>query len=265
MRLINIAIVFLLSISLVSATEITVKTLPGHDVFISPIDNSNQQIIITEKVRSDYKGEAKYTLSSNAPSINVLVVVKLYEERKFREEFGPFSPSDTIYLELLPEGYVDPLANLPNTTTEPTSNITVNETELVQNSSEETEITNESAITGQAISETSFPFDNKLLKYTLYAFGVLLILAIAVFSTAMIMKNKKKYSPPAMKPMKLYPPKSPPPSSDLPLDSSELSSIERRIQEIDSQIKQIKTKEAEKKLQDKIKALEELKHNDPRY
>lgn len=260
--LIFLALFLLIPLATAVDTEIVVKTLPGRTVFINVLKPVDQyEPIIIDKSLADYKGEATYVFSDSAyPEFKVLAVVKWMENTEFREEFGPFNAGDEVYLELLPEDYVDPLegqeTETPVAEVPLAANVT-NQTEEV-NTTITPPVNGNNSITGNVVSTDGEK--SKFLQIALYAIGALALLAIIVFGTAGIMKSKKKYSPPAFKPVKLAPRTDQPYSQD---PDSELGKIERKMRDVDRQIAELKDgdriKQAERKLEEKMRYLDQLK------
>ena len=136
------------------------------------------------------------------------------------------------------------------------------------NDTEETgvETTNETAedtgaITGNVVASDSDSSDKEYLSYLLYIIGAIVVIGIVLFAGVAIVKSKKekRYIPPAMRPLKLAHPG----NTSNSFGDSEVERIERKIQEIDKRIDEIKNgdklKDVEKKLEERMNILENLK------
>ncbi|MBU0466517.1 MAG: hypothetical protein KJ718_06605 [Nanoarchaeota archaeon] len=252
-------------------TEITVKTLPAHTVYITPTDQSTgDSLIAPQKTRADYKGEAEYTFSGDQNVFGLLVVVKWFEERKFRERLGPYPAGEPIYIELLPDDYVDYYeeASAPETPTVPETDLNESDNSTSSNDTVDEEpenstegISNEAVITGGVIRDSDSY--NNILKISYYVIGAILVFGVVAFFVVAIMRRRKSGSQYGMKPVKL---KGPPPGSDFgynPSTDVELSKIRKEISFVEKEIDEFRKSgtihEAQRKLAEKRKVLEEMK------
>lgn len=265
-----VAFVLLLLAPFVAAysSTITVDTLPGHTVYISPIDSSNDQIVKTEDFIAGYNGEVEYVFESDLSQFDVLVVVKQGDVRKYREQFGPFSPGEVVEIELLPEDYVDPtdgeeiLTATGVTTNETETNETVeegNETVIEETTTEEGAET-DSAVTANVVSGGGAvsAFWDRNSKYVLYGVGAFILLFVVIFATAGIVRHgrKDKFVVKGMKPVKLSP-------SSFQKNAPDLDNVEKELQRVEAEINNLKKNDrlaqAEQRLSERRKVLEELR------
>ena len=116
MRGIIIALLILVLVPLASAvsTDIHVKTLPIHDVFVSIIEPTGEgEYLQILKGKTDYRGEITLTFTNDEhTSFKIALLVKRGEViafplKKFDETY---QAGGIIELEMLPDGYVDPFA-----------------------------------------------------------------------------------------------------------------------------------------------------------
>jgi hypothetical protein len=258
---------------LVSAlsTDISIKTLSGHTVFITPIDPTTEETLIApQQFKADPFGKVQYTFSNeDVSSFKVRVVVKLFGETKFREIFGPFSAGNPVEIELLPEGYVDYAEQQEttlkvNTEINNSNNETSNETALtaVPETVPEETVQEETAspVTGSVIGSFS---SKKTLKIVYYAVGaILLVGVVSFFIVAVVSKRRNKNNQFGMQPVKLngLPPKEE--AYDSRTDS-QLSKIEKEIGLVEREIENYRRKnrllDAEKKLEEKKRLLAQLR------
>lgn len=269
-----VILAFFLLFPLVSAatTQITVKTLPAHDVFISVTKPSseNYESIVIKKLRADAKGMVEYTFTDDANlNFGLRVVVKWFDERKFDKAFGPFTAGAPVYVEVLPEGYVDYSeleennTNTETSTNESSANATATAQEAQENESAETiPATNNTALTGNVISNATS--NKNLLNTAYYVGGAILLIAIISFVVATVTARKRKRNVHyGMQPVKFKRPRET--YGSLPTDE-ELGKIEKEIESVEKEITQYKTRsrlsEAEKRLNEKRQLLEQLKKKD---
>ena len=177
------------------STEITIKTLPYHDVQVTPCKPLSTFLSYgTMKKTSDQYGDAKFIFSSEESTFDLIVYVKkdnvnAVPPKKFEEGYIAGEP---IYLEIAPANYEfikTPKAgenltvNISNSSSSQVD-VEVNLTEQTQEleAMEETQVNNEESdsLTGAAISEEEVEFSiSKNMLY--YVGGGILILLVFGF------------------------------------------------------------------------------------
>lgn len=247
-----------------AATTIRVKTLPGHDVYISIWDqNFGHQITSPKKYLAGIDGEVEHVYDGTTSPFGVMVIVKLFESQKYREQFGPYTTTGgTIDLpDLLPDGY-DPGddesadTGVNNTNTNNTA-AGINNTITNQTGN----LTTGSQDKGQNISFKSiFASTAAIVIYCIIG-GIILLAIIAAI--IMVIVRKIRSSKPArygMEPVSLNT-KYRPPSGDKYLDN-----IEKEIDNVDRQIEQYKKRnlleDAQRRLEEKKRVLEKIKRGE---
>ncbi|HLC87129.1 MAG TPA: hypothetical protein VJH65_02540 [Candidatus Nanoarchaeia archaeon] len=256
-------LILLPAIQIISAvqTNITVKTLPIHEVQLTTYDSAKADFSKFEGFRgytfSD--GKIKFVSEADKP-FNIVIYIKNIEHQTvtsetFEEEFTPGEP---IWIELYTNGSnvevgEDALALInenntedinissvvsndinnsieSNNTNETTANSTVNSTE--------TEIASESKI-----RFTIFEEDGTVKKVVYYSLGVLLI-AIIIFVVLRVIKRSKMEEENGPKDIHVRKLSEVIAERKLSEEKNiELKRAEKRLQEIEGKIEQIKNKE----------------------
>jgi hypothetical protein len=280
-----VLVLLLLPTVIAITTEINVKTLPRHKVFVSIMNTAQTEYLVVLDALSDSKGLATVTL--NDASINtfkIAIKVKSGENnvlplKKFDEGHNA---GGTIDLEYFPEGYVDPFAeecdeeNLDlckdeERCTEATGfwyNDLCNaepspEPEPVLDGELVGETAEEAPITGRSIGEDT---KNLLLSNEMYWYvGIgLFALIIILFVVRTALKHKTPLPSGGLK----IKPKS---DDEKPksVSSQLIEDAERKIKEAQEEINKLKNKEkidaAKRKLQkdqEELKKLEEGEEGD---
>lgn len=247
-KLIFSLLVLIFLVQLISAidTEITIKTLPNHNVNINFLNPSPDDGVISFDNFNENSGESgnlSFVFSSNEPKFDITVFVMKSTEKIVYERFDNNTAGESLYLILFSQGseIIKNFEAVTNQTLE--ENSTINETN-------ETEVVNESEdgakITGSAFFGEEGLFSNKT---TYYVIGAIILLGIGVF---VFFKLKKKQKiPKEIKVKKL---------SELQTEKKEklqdnkeiIEDAEKKIKEAQEDIRKIKNedkiKEAKKKL-----------------
>jgi len=279
MRKIVLGILFLMLVfPLASAadTAIKVKTLPNHKVSIFiyssgslSIDNS-----FLYKV-SDSNGIVSIVYSAPKTKIDVRVKVETQDGTKlFNELFEEYTSGKPIYIRLdddeINGEYVEPAAV--------SENVTENETQIEENTSEIIPASNET-VTGAVISEEGNEIFSKTAYIVVIAVVIALVIVLFVFRKKIFTRDagsigsKPNFSPPA-KPSSS---KGIPPNRFLRINmkndetrninaavsGSEIEDIERKLKDAQKELHLIKNQEkikfAEKKIEEDRRDLERLK------
>lgn len=279
MRKIVLGILFLMLVfPLASAadTAIKVKTLPNHKVSIFiyssgslSIDNS-----FLYKV-SDSNGIVSIVYSAPKTKIDVRVKVETQDGTKlFNELFEEYTSGKSIYIRLdddeINGEYVEPAAV--------SENVTENETQIEENTSEIIPASNET-VTGAVISEEGNEIFSKTAYIVVIAVVIALVIVLFVFRKKIFTRDagsigsKPNFSPPA-KPSSS---KGIPPNRFLRINmkndetrninaavsGSEIEDIERKLKDAQKELHLIKNQEkikfAEKKIEEDRRDLERLK------
>jgi hypothetical protein len=275
-------ILLLLPTAIAVTTEINVKTLPRHKVFISIMDSSQTQYLKVLDAVSDSKGLA--TVKFDDASINIFKIalkvksgeVVVLDLKKFSEGYNA---GQTVDIEYFPEGYIDPFAETCDSdhlslcededsctgadghwyddvcNVEP---IPEPEPEVIAEETEES--ADEAPITGRSIGDDT---KSLLLSNDMYWYvGIgLFAVIILLFVIRTALKHRGSAIPSGgikIKPKTPEDPKSKSASSQL------IEDAERKIKEAQGEINKIKNKEkieaARKRIQkeqDDLKKLEE--------
>ncbi|MBU2562770.1 MAG: hypothetical protein KKF68_03860 [Nanoarchaeota archaeon] len=253
------AISFLL-ITTVSAldTEITVKTLPFHEVQLTTSNPSTSTFSPFESFKedSDEYGDVSFVFSSNEETFNIIIYVKKDGENIFSKptQYFDVPAGEPLYYEILPSG-VEPIPTpVPvNETNSSEANLTINESEpnlSVEEIVGETNQTksNFSSMTGFVTSKVKEIPIKYLLVGVLFLGGALIFL---VYNK----KLRKKFMEKGDKKVE---------RSSL---EDELRDAEKKIEEAQEEIKKIREtgkrqeriKEAKKKLIEDEKELMRLR------
>jgi len=257
-------IVFLFVFQLVSAatTEIKVKTLPYHEVQLTPCAHGSPSFTSLGSFRetSDEYGDVVYTFDTGQTMFDLIVYVKdEYGETVISDKLTDgFNVGEPLYLEftvgsfkLLETPGSDPISLEENETIEVESNITGNETEEIIEDVEVDEIIEETNKSGESfmtgfVTQVENIFTNKIVYYSL---GMLVLIGGVVL---LIVKRKSK--PKEIKIRKL---------SDVQSEKeNKLEEARRKLKEAQKEIRDLEGKDkvdaARKKLEEDKKALEDL-------
>jgi hypothetical protein len=106
----SVALVLVMLVSLVSATdtEIKIKTLPYHRVYLNVIEPVDAYFQVIDKFNefSGSVGEVAFTFSDDKHTqAKFLVIVKQGDTTAIREETDAYALGGSVELEFLPEGY----------------------------------------------------------------------------------------------------------------------------------------------------------------
>src|SRR3989344_2152234 len=260
-----------LAISLVSAvdTEIKVKTLPDHKVFIFVYPAGELQMIDSFYATSDSNGEVSFVNSVTKSKIDVLVKVTKDGQKIFLEKFEDYETGEPIYIRIDNEkidGTYTPNEDAKAENTTNTTSVEENNTDApIQTNNTETIEEKTEPISGAVVSEGK----NKGTSSTII-YGViigLLVVAIAIFAlnkvrSSQTIKRKDGVDFPAkstiMPTNPSYPSSSQSQSSSYTQtpDSFSGDSQEAEMQRVEYKIREAQQELARMKNQERIKAAE---------
>ena len=279
MRKIVLGILFLMLVfPLASAadTAIKVKTLPNHKVSIFIYSSGSLSIDSSFLYKvSDSNGIVSIVYSAPKTKIDVRVKVETQDGTKlFNELFEEYTSGKPIYIRLdddeINGEYVEPAAV--------SENVTENETQIEENTSEIIPASNET-VTGAVISEEGNEIFSKTAYIVVIAVVIALVIVLFVFRKKIFTRDagsigsKPNFSPPA-KPSSS---KGIPPNRFLRINmkndetrninaavsGSEIEDIERKLKDAQKELHLIKNQEkikfAEKKIEEDRRDLERLK------
>lgn len=255
-----LVLIFLVQVISAIDTEITIKTLPNHDVNMNFLDPDNGVISFDKfDQNSGASGNLSFVFSSNAPKFDITVFVMKSTEKIVYERFDDNTAGESLYLTLFPQGseIIRNFEALANQTLE--ENSTINETvnETINETLEENETETEAKITGSAFfGEKGFFAKNT----TYFMGGAVIFLGVGAF-VFFKLKKKSKISK-EIKLKKL---------NELQTEEKEklqdnkeiIEDAEKKIKEAQEDIRKIKNedkiKEAKKKLIEDEKELVRLR------
>ncbi len=185
----GVFLALLVCISFVSAieTNITIRTLPWHEVQVTPFDPDKEGISAFDHFEnySDYYGLSNFVFSSEEETFDLIVYVKKSDKTVVYEKYDDeFEAGEPIYLEVVPDGEV--LENISAPVFEkPDTNILadpVDEENATVEEVEPSEVIVEqesSGFTGLAILGTDF--SAKEIIYYALGIGVLVFIGLWLF------------------------------------------------------------------------------------
>ena len=279
MRKIVLGILFLMLVfPLASAadTAIKVKTLPNHKVSIFIYSSGSLSIDSSFLYKvSDSNGLVSIVYSAPKTKIDVRVKVETQDGTKlFNELFEEYTSGKSIYIRLdddeINGEYVEPAAV--------SENVTENETQIEENTSEIIPASNET-VTGAVISEEGNEIFSKTAYIVVIAVVIALVIVLFVFRKkiftrdASSMGSKPNFSPPA-KPsssegilpnrfLRMNTKNDETRNINAAVSGSEIEDIERKLKDAQKELHLIKNQEkikfAEKKIEEDRRDLERLK------
>ena len=279
MRKIVLGILFLMLVfPLASAadTAIKVKTLPNHKVSIFIYSSGSLSIDSSFLYKvSDSNGLVSIVYSAPKTKIDVRVKVETQDGTKlFNELFEEYTSGKPIYIRLdddeINGEYVEPAAV--------SENVTENETQIEENTSEIIPASNET-VTGAVISEEGNEIFSKTAYIVVIAVVIALVIVLFVFRKkiftrdASSMGSKPNFSPPA-KPsssegilpnrfLRMNTKNDETRNINAAVSGSEIEDIERKLKDAQKELHLIKNQEkikfAEKKIEEDRRDLERLK------
>jgi len=251
---VTLALILLLS-CLVSAgqTSLLVRTGKQCRVSINVLRASGDYELI-EAIHQDTnsEGDVSTSISSRYGEVNILVTMKKNGMEFFEEEFGPYSISEPIVIDLRPEEKKNPPAENTTVVEENTTLITENTTE--------TQTETEKASTGFAIKNIT----DVVNKYQIIIYSFMVV--VLAFGTFLFFKKfrKKKEKIINVKKMSDFMNEQSQQQTEIP--SSELLEAKRKLEEAQREIRKLENKEkivdARKKLEDTQKEIERLERGD---
>jgi hypothetical protein len=264
----KILFIFLLTafmlLSFVSAveTEITVETLPEHNVEIRALQPDEvYNLIESLYTKSDTEGHASVILSTDVSQFELAVWIKqnndLIKHERFEEEFSAGEP---IKLELYPDWYLKQKEIEKEFLARSSNNSEIEEVSAEAESeeieeAEETNVSEEKPNNFNLAGLAVFGEEGFLSKKTLYyIIGIVALLGIAFLGTSQMMKMRREGK-------LLFKRKNAGDDSDF---NKQLEDAEKRIKEAQEEIARIKSKssvsEKEKKIMEaKKKIIEDQK------
>jgi len=279
MRKIVLGILFLMLVfPLASAadTAIKVKTLPNHKVSIFIYSSGSLSIDSSFLYKvSDSNGLVSIVYSAPKTKIDVRVKVETQDGTKlFNELFEEYTSGKPIYIRLdddeINGEYVEPAAV--------SENVTENETQIEENTSEIIPASNET-VTGAVISEEGNEIFSKTAYIVVMAVVIALVIVLLVFRKkiftrdASSMGSKPNFSPPA-KPsssegilpnrfLRMNTKNDETRNINAAVSGSEIEDIERKLKDAQKELHLIKNQEkikfAERKIEEDRRDLERLK------
>lgn len=282
MRKIVFGILFLMLVfPLVSAadTVIKVKTLPNHKVSIFIYSSGSLSIDSSFLYKvSDSNGIVSIVYSAPKTKIDVRVKVETQDGTKvFNELFEEYTSGKPIYIRLdndeINGEYVEP-------TTIVSENVTENETQAEENTSEIIPVSNE-AVTGAVISEGGNGIFSKTIYIVVIAVVIALVIVLSVFRKKIFTRgagspeSKPDFSPPVAKPSasggfipqnrlsKINVRNEETRNINAAVSGTEIEDIERKLKDAQKELHLLKNQEkikfAEKKIEEDRRELERLK------
>ena len=279
MRKIVLGILFLMLVfPLASAadTAIKVKTLPNHKVSIFIYSSGSLSIDSSFLYKvSDSNGLVSIVYSAPKTKIDVRVKVETQDGTKvFNELFEEYTSGKSIYIRLdddeINGEYVEPAAV--------SENVTENETQIEENTSEIIPASNET-VTGAVISEEGNEIFSKTAYIVVIAVVIALVIVLFVFRKKIFTRDagsigsKPNFSPPA-KPsssegilpnrfLRINMKNDETRNINAAVSGSEIEDIERKLKDAQKELHLIKNQEkikfAEKKIEEDRRDLERLK------
>ncbi len=248
-----LVLVFLVQVISAIDTEITVKTLPDHEVQVAVSNPDSSAFELFERFigTSDEYGDVSFIFSSEEPNFNLILFIKKNNRTVISKKYSDnFIAGELIYIELAPSNF-EFIKAPGNESSENLENQTTNET------LEENETETRAKITGSAIFGEEGVFSNKT---TYYISGAIILFVVGAF---VFFKSKKKLKiPNEIKVKKL---------SELQDEKKEkfqdkeqiIEDAERKIKEAQEDIRKIrnedKIKEARNKLAEDERELTRLR------
>ena len=249
-----LVLIFLVQVISAIDTEITIKTLPDHDVninFLNPSPGEGNINFESFHENSGESGNISFVFSSNEVKFDITAFVMKSTEKIVYKRFDDNTAGESLYLTLFPEGS-EIIRNF-----EAVTNQTLEENSTINETLEENETETEIEITGSAIFGEEGIFSKKA---TYYVIGAIILLGIGAF-VFFKLKEKQK-TPKEVKIKKL---------SELQTEKKEklgnkeeiIEDAEKKIKEAQEDIRKIKNedkiKEAKKKLIEDEKQLMRLR------
>jgi len=245
--------VLIVLISFISATEtqISVKTMPFHDVQLALFDPYSNDFILYERFvgNSNNYGDISFNFSSDKQKFRIISFIKKDNVKILTKQFDDiFVAGEPIYLEIVQEGFEiipTPIQQI-NYSNNQTSKNTTNESNLREETNSEETNTNKSQLTGLVTSEKSSIFSKKTVYYT----GGIIGFFIASFIVFLFIKNKQSSAKEITikKLSELKEDKGDKIGYDLRL----IEDAERKIKEAQEEINKLKNKERIKELKNKV-------------
>ena len=174
-----------------TATTIVVKTVPVHEVKVTPFNSEKVgfESYAYLKNTSDSYGDATVLFDSSVAKFGIFITINKDGEKIYSEKLeDTFIAGEQINIRVAPDWFEfietpspEPVAN----ETEANKTETLNETESIANKTEESS----SLLTGNVFSEITNIFKNKILYYVL---GGMILAIIGFFGFQQYLKMKDK-------------------------------------------------------------------------
>ena len=243
-----VLLAFLFITPLISSTEtnITIKTIPSHKIYLTVLDSSTEDFSAIDRIfgTSDSYGDSLFIYDSEESSFDLAVLIKNGDDtisyEKFREEFPA---GEDVYLEVAPDGF-----EFIETPEKEEPEIVENSTLL--NSTSETNTTEkskESGITGLTLFGEEGILSSKVFYYVAAALFLFIVLFTSGFVIAKRIRNRETV-PREIRIRKL--------SELRKSDEDIIEEAEKKIKEAQEEIGRIKNKG---KMSDKDRKIEEAK------
>lgn len=204
MLIISLVILLQLGIASATTTEIKIKTLPFHDVQVTPfgVNVDNTEAITIFRGKSDKYGDITFNLDSPIKEFTLIIYIKWLDETVAKKNLEEsYNAGEPVYLEVAPAGArliptpqektteeleISPETELVSEETETTVTGTDEETSIKSIQEETTEETDsaEKGITGLIV----YAIKNKGSTVGVYTLIAIVIIAFLLF----IFRTRKK-------------------------------------------------------------------------
>tara|TARA_Y100000034_G_scaffold81698_1_gene97935 strand:- start:2129 stop:2905 length:777 start_codon:yes stop_codon:yes gene_type:complete len=189
----GVLLIFMLSLSLVAATEIKIQTKAYHKASISVLASGQTYSLIDSfHIQADADGIVSHNYVTSLEEFDLGVLIRFDGEKISYERMGPFPGADIVYIDL-----IDPSKSYEGSENAPAEEVeeevvAEGEEEAVAEGEEEVvaeeveEAVAEEGITGQAVAE-GIDFNPKVIYYVLG-----LVLGLLVIGAGVAVYRKKR-------------------------------------------------------------------------
>ena len=193
----GVLLIFMLSLSLVAATEIKIQTKAYHKASISVLASGQTYSLIDSfHIQADADGIVSHNYVTSLEEFDLGVLIRFDGEKISYERMGPFPGADIVYIDL-----IDPSKSYEGSENAPAEEVeevvaegsegeaaaAEGEEEVVaEEEEEETTPEAEEGITGQAVAE-GIDFNPKVIYYVLG-----LVLGLLVIGAGVAVYRKKR-------------------------------------------------------------------------